>query len=245
MRFRTPLAGLLLLTAIFSTEALADEPRLAVSSSARPLSIGRFNLLVGAEPGYRVAGVATAALVTLRLRFGITEDLELFASPVVQNIAPNFYEPALGVQYRFLRGPVEVGARVAGDLSLFAQPLGATLVAGVPIRLHAGKLLSFDLGAHLRVPIISTFGLLGLEIPVGVSVNVTDSIFVSATSGVRTFVADPLGLLRFPFTAAAGYTVASGDRPFVDITGYVDWLEIRNLSSSFTVALSAKLYLYL
>src|SRR5262245_28106826 len=118
---------------------MAEEPRLAVSVSGRPLAIGRFNLLLGAEPGVLMGGTSSVYQVILPLRSGITEYLELFAGPVAQSVAPAFYEPALGVVYRFLRGPVEIGARAAGDLSLFGVPQRAAVQLGVPLRIHLGS----------------------------------------------------------------------------------------------------------
>jgi hypothetical protein len=226
-----------------ASQALAEEPRLAVSASARPMAIGRFNLLLGAEPGIALGGTANVPQVVLPLRFGITDDLELFAGPVAQPVDPIFHEPAIGALYRLVGGPVEIGARLAGDLSLFGAVKTATLQLGVPLRIHAGNALAIDVGAHALIGVLpqTVFGVL---VPAGVSLNLTDNLFVGAASGVKIPDFSNTGALGIPLAATAGYTVAWGDRPFLDLAARAGWDDVRASWSAFTVGASARLYLY-
>jgi len=242
VRFTSPLAASCLLLALASAEARADEPRLPISVSARPLAIGRFILLLGAEPGLTVGGGTSLPQVVLPLRFGITDDLEAFAGPVAQGVDPIFHEPALGVVYRVIRGPVEVGARVAGDLSLFGQVKSATLQLGIPLRIHAGSLLAIDLGAHALLGLLpqNAFGLL---VPVGASLNLTDQVFIAAASGLKIADLGAAGTFSIPLAGQVGYTIPWGDHPFIDVAARAGWDDVRGAAGAFTIGVSGKLYL--
>jgi hypothetical protein len=215
-----------------------------VSVSARPLAIGRFNLLLGAEPGLTVGSTPSVYQVVLPLRFGITDDLELFAGPVAQSVDPNVHEPALGVLYRFVRGPVEIGARAAGDLSLFGAVRSATLQLGVPIRIHAGNILAIDVGAHALVSVLPQAGTFGLLVPAGVSINVIDALTIGAAGAWKLPSFASTSTFTVPLAATVGYTIAGGDRPFIDLAAQAGWNDVRTSFSAFTVGASAKLYLY-
>jgi len=232
-----------LLFAFASSPALAEEPRLAVSSSARPLAIGKFNLLLGAEPGIALGGASGVYQAVLPLRFGITDDLEVFAAPVLQNADPIAHEPGMGVVYRFLRGPVEIGARAAGDLSLFGAVKAVTLQLGIPLRIHAGNALSIDVGAHALLGVLPQAAF-GVMVPAGVSFNLTDNLFVGAASGVKIPDLSNAAALGVPLAATAGYTIAWGDRPFLDLAARAGWDDVKTTPAAFTVGASARLYLY-
>lgn len=241
MSFRLPLAGLLLLATLSS--ARADEPRLPVAASARPLAIGRLNLLLGAEPGVLVGGTSSVYQAILPLRFGFTEDFEFFAGPIAQTVSPTFHDPALGILYRLLGGPVELGLRAAGDLSLFDAVKTVGVQLGVPARVHIGSILAIDLGAHVLVGILPQSAV-GLLFPAGVSFNITDALFIAAASGARVQdLANTSATFTIPLTATLGYTIAWGDRPFIDLAARAAWDEIRT-AGTFTVGASGRIYLY-
>ena len=243
MRFASTHAVVSLLSILVSSQALAEAPRLAVSASARPLAIGKFNLLLGAEPGIALGGASNIPQAVLPLRFGITDDLELFAGPVAQPVDPIFHEPAIGALYRFLGGPVEIGARLAGDLSLFGAVKTATIQLGVPLRIHAGNALAIDLGAHALLGVLPGIAF-GVLVPAGVSFNLTDNLFIGAASGVKIADLSNVAALGVPLAATAGYTIAWGDRPFLDLAARAGWDDVKTTPSALTVGASARLYLY-
>src|SRR5690349_16772902 len=74
--------------------------RLAVAVAQRGLTIGQYNLMLGVEGGLLHVPGSAEGLVTLPLRFGVTEDLEVFASPVLETVRPHFYEPSIGATFR-------------------------------------------------------------------------------------------------------------------------------------------------
>lgn len=243
MRFASTHAVVFLFTTLASSHAFAEEPRLAVSASARPMAIGKFNLLLGAEPGLALGGTAGVYQAVLPLRFGVTDDLELFAAPVLQNADPIAHEPGMGVVYRFLRGPVEIGGRFAGDLSLFGAVKGVTLQLGVPLRIHAGSALAIDLGAHALIGVLPQTAF-GVMVPAGVSFNVTENLFVGAAGAVKLPDFSNTAAFGVPLAATAGYTIAWGDRPFLDLAARAGWDDVRGTPGAFTVGASARLYLY-
>lgn len=242
---RSLAVGLLLLIA--SPAAAADGPegaRLAVPVAARSMAIGRFNLLLGAEPGVLMGGTSSAFLGVLPLRFGITDDLEVFASPVVQSVDPVLHEPDLGLLYRAIRGPVEVGARLASDLSLFGQTRSATLLLGVPVRIHVGSMLAVDLGANASLSLMPQSGV-GLLVPLGAAFNITETLFVRVDGAARIQnLSAPESSFGIPLSATLGYTIASSDRPFLDLAARAIWDDVRS-AGRFSVVASGRIYLYL
>jgi len=243
--FRSLAVGLLLLTASRAAAADgAEEARLAVPVAARSMVIGRFNLLLGAEPGVLMGGTPGAFLGVLPLRFGITDDLEVFASPVVQSVDPILHEPDMGVLYRVIRGPVEVGARLASDLSLFGQVRSARLLLGVPVRIHVGPMLTVDLGVNTSLALIPQSEV-GLLVPLGAAFNITESVFVRVDGAARIQNVSAAGSsFGIPLSAMLGYTVASSNRPFLDLAARAIWDDVRS-AGTFSVVASGRLYLYL
>ncbi|HEY8212195.1 MAG TPA: hypothetical protein VIG99_32155 [Myxococcaceae bacterium] len=248
MKLHLPAAVLLLATAIavapLHAHASDGGPRLAVATTARPLTVGNFNLLLGAEPGVLFASGANVYQVLLPMKFGITDELELFAGPIFQTVDPNLHDPAIGALLRLIHGgPLELGFRAGADLSLFGQVKSAGLQLGVPLRIHAGNILALDVGAHALVGLLPATTI-GLSVPAGVTVNLGDSLYVGVGGEFRLPSFSDVATYSLPVSALLGYTIASGDRPFLDLglrAGLPDLKSTANLS----MAATARIYFYL
>jgi hypothetical protein len=231
------LAAALLLS--FVGVAHADEPapaepvRLAVPAAARGLTIGSHNLMLGAEGGAFHANDKVYFQGVLPLRYGVTDDFELFGAPVVQGLDPILHDPALGAQYRFTHGHDEIGIRAAADLAIFgpASANHAAATIGIPARLHLAPSFALDLGVHVTTTFnapSSSAPYAGLLVPVGATINATDNVFFGAGSGVVIpNVKRANETAGAPLSAIAGYTITSGPLPRFDVGARVVWDNLR------------------
>lgn len=229
-----------LLSLVVGTAA-ADPPThgLPVAAAGRGLTLERLAVAIGVEPGVVRADEGVGLTVALPLRVGLSDDLELFAAPVVQSVGPVLHEPAMGALLRLVDGPVEVGLRGAVDLGLFGDPKQATVLPGLPLRLHPADPLAIDLGVSAMVRVLPETAL-GVFAPAGATVSVTDAVFVTASSGLRVAdLADPI--VGAPLAGMVGATIGRDGKARVDLGARAGWDEVR-VPDAFSVVASVRLY---
>lgn len=137
------------------------------------------------------------------------DNLEVGAIVLPLQLSPSFKysNPALYGVYRLLDGDFELGAGLALYLPVESgSKFGMTL--GVPMAYHLSPTARIDTGVQLTMsftdPMVNT-----LNIPVGVTVNVTDNVFVGARIGLTGNLKGFGDSVAIPLYLRAGYTLAN------------------------------------
>lgn len=166
--------------------------------------------------GFRVVSDTAAALV-VGGGYGILDDLEVGATVLPLQLAPDFEygDPSIYGVFRFLRGSVDLGA----SLSLTFPVQGDFVMApGVPVLFHLGESMRLDTGLFVPIVFDSPDTYAVLSIPVRFSVNVIPELFLGASTGLEMVEFDP-DFTTIPLGFHAGYTIAQGDTggPLLDL----------------------------
>ncbi len=222
MTFRTVIPGLALAT--LATAGLAGS---AQAEDEFPLVYGQRPIVL--TKGLSQVDAAFSALkldnpfiddVFLRLdasyNYGVLDDLTagILAVPLALSPEADYGNPQVYGTYRFLNGPVEVGAHLRLTLPVNGGDFGA----GV------GALARFDLNkaAYINVGLLlnMTFGdstVLGLNVPVEFAVSFTRQLFFTVDTGLffPNFDGDAWSV---PLGVGLGYTLeAPNGGPLADI----------------------------
>lgn len=150
--------------------------------------------------------------------YGVIDNLEVGAVAIPLLLSPEFKfgNPTLYGMYRILSGNFELGA--AATINLPVQSgTDFGLGVGVPIAYHLSDTMRLNSGAFLNFtfadPMVSV-----LTIPVGLTVNVADNIFVGARTGIGGNLKAFGDTLAIPLTLQAGYTLANDNNgPLADL----------------------------
>jgi len=229
-RLSIALAALATVSAASSAQAqqVAPAQQLPLSFARRPLTLTRNTLRVDAEfvishtevTFLGTTSSSTGVGLSAGAGFGITEDLEVGATVLPLTLSPDFQynRPSVYGTYRFLRGDVEVGARLALSLPINGD-FGINV--GVPVLLHLGDTMRLDTGVFLQLTTSDPLGK-SLNIPLAFTANINPNLFIGARTGL--LFPDFDGLMM-PLGAYVGYTIAGGDgsTPLADITGAFDF----------------------
>ncbi|MEM9192066.1 MAG: hypothetical protein AAGF12_23035 [Myxococcota bacterium] len=169
----------------------------------------------------------TAARIDAGAGYGITDDLEVGVQVFGLQLAPDAEynnAPILYGRFRFLDGPVEVGAEASVAFRDF-DPFGVAIGAGVPVFVHLGDQFAIRTGAGLTILAGDNIDTaVGLNIPVEFVASITPNIFASLRSGLTIGdLGDAGDTVAIPLALRAGYTIADGDAPLVDIYGQFGW----------------------
>jgi hypothetical protein len=229
----------------------AAEGRYPVAEAERPLTLPRF--ILNPEIDFDVRRLNDAvgthlANLTVGASFGVTDNLSVRAivlplelagtEPVHYGQTTEVPGPTVGATYRFLHGPVEVGASLDASLITLSGLSGVVLTPGVPVRIHAGRKVRIDSGAYLSLQLASvpgptgqnpaaaspSFGgsrsdnVAGLSVPVSVLYDITEPIHVGVSTGfaIDDF-SDVDATAHIPLGIFAGYAIAGKDGPILDI----------------------------
>ena len=211
-----------------ASSAQAQQTQLPLPFARRPLTLTARTLRADVNFGVSQLSVsilgatATSTVVGLSLGagFGITDDLEVGATLVPLTLSPEFRynAPSIYGAYRFVRGDIDVGARldvvfpVNGDFGLSA---------GVPVLFHLGEGARLDTGAFLDLSFGDTLGK-GLRIPIAFTANLNPNLFLGARTGILLPNFDAFAM---PLGVYVGYTLANGagNSPLADITASFDF----------------------
>lgn len=218
------LLGLFVLGAPLSASAQSPFP---LEYSERPLTINQGTIAIQAAlQYYKVADQETAfgtisidPIISLLadVSYGITDDFEvnILAIPLVLSPDTDYGNPVLSATYRFLRGPVELGAYV-GILIPVQDGSDFGLTVGLPALLGLNASTKIVTGVYLPI----SFGdstVVSLQIPIEFAVNFTPQFFFDVFTGINMYDMDP-DFLSVPLGVGLGYTLAaSADRPLGDL----------------------------
>ena len=221
------------------TPAVEPEPAMKqpIAYVERPLTLPAMALSPQLDAAIARAdfggNASTAFQMELAGSFGITDDLMVEARPggfIAGDVDFDYTRFQLGVTYRFLKDPVEIGARFR-----FQIDNSATLAfnPGLPVRIHAGKLVRIDTGVNFTGAVPTDGGdavaaLSGIAtdflkpaeagIPLDVSFQIIDPVFVGLSTGygILSFE-EPADFSYMPLGFFAGGTVPGDEGPLADI----------------------------
>jgi hypothetical protein len=250
----------------------SDEPgggqRMPVRYVERPLTLPHMVLRPEADLSVLHISIedpvddVNAVGLSLGASIGLFDDLELGITLLPIRLSPDFdfgNIPLYG-RYRFLDGPVELGAELA--LLIPTDNLFG-LTPGVPVRFHGGDVVSVDTGVYF--PLATSVGgefdtgtTFGLSIPVEVNVQIIDMIFAGIATGFNVqFVTgsdfiDIADTISFPLLIQAGFTLPSDQGPMLDISanfGFPFLIEPgaddKLISEVFVFSVSGKFHIFL
>ena len=149
--------------------------------------------------------------------FGISDDLEVGATVLPLAISPDFDygNPSLYARFRFLPGDLEVGAEARVVLPV-QEGSDFAVGVGLPVRFHADA-IRIDTGAFVNLTFASDV-VVGLGVPLELRFSLDENLYFGGRTGFNIATFDAAGDSIFvPLGALAGYTVAQGSHPLVDI----------------------------
>lgn len=212
---------------VLAGAAFADDngaSKLEVQVAARPIALGRYNVSVGAEVGL-AQDADPGVLLVIPGRFGLSKDLELFATAEYRTVASTLRFPRLGAVYRIIDKTAELGVTAYTDLAVSGTD-GATVLAGFPLRVHATKMVSVDTGLLGRLTVVpATYT--GVQVPLGVNLNPTRSLFFTVQGAAKVDVTDLNDAFEIPLTTALGFTIDRGEAPLADIGVRANWSDVQ------------------
>lgn len=214
---------------VLASSAWADDDegasKLEVQVAARPIALGRYNVQIGGEIGL-AQDADPGVLVLVPARFGLSRDLELFATAEYRTVASTLRFPRLGAVYRIIDKTAELGVTAYTDLAVAGSD-DATVLAGFPLRVHATKMVSVDTGLLGRLTVVpATYT--GVQVPLGVNLNPTRSLFLTVQGAAKIGdVTDLNNAFEIPLTTSLGFTIDRGEAPLADIGVRANWSDLQ------------------
>ncbi len=271
--------GLTLLAGAGAARAEGGQPigdpgvRMPLPFAQRPLTLPKMTL--APQLGFKVThissdGFSLPTIVDLEAgaHFGITDDFEVGVLALPIRFAPDFGfgNPRLEATYRFLKGDVEIGARLGVTFITTKGASGASLEPGLPILFHLGPSARLDTGVFFPLtfgtaPSVAGLGIglgsdttVGLRAPVRFTYNVLPELYLGAQSGLAIADLGHAGdSMYVPLGFVAGYAIAGEKGPLLDIDPYFTFPLFATPSSDgdkinpgfIQTGVTATLYLYL
>jgi hypothetical protein len=202
----------------------------------RPLTLPKMTL--APEVGFDVThvsiggfGSATGVGMEIGAHFGILDDLEVGAVVLPLEFSPDFAygNPRLEATFRFLKGTVEMGARLRTTFGVHSGNTGVVLEPGLPILVHVGQSARIDTGVFVPMGFGTSPGdlpaqsntTIGLNIPFQFIYDIIPELHVGANTGLGIYDFGHAGDTMFiPLGVVAGYAIGNEKGPLVDIDPY-------------------------
>ena len=270
--FGVALAGLAMVAGAGS--ARAEEPgkpgeKMPLPFAQRPLTLPAMTL--APEIGFEVTHVSLGGFgsfnsvgMPIGVRFGILDDLEVGATVLPLELSPDFAygNPEVQATYRFVKGNVEVGARLRSVFSFKTGDSGVGLEPGLPILVHIGEAARLDTGVFVQMSFGPANGFIGaggrttigMKIPLQFIYDVIPELHIGATTGLSIADFGSAGnSLYIPLGFVAGYAIGNEKGPFIDIDPYFRFpifavpgsSHDKIVSAVWQTGLAATMYLYL
>jgi hypothetical protein len=228
-------AAFLITVSLVNLPARADSSAIPGDYVARPLTLPKSTLRIDSGPKwpfppYRT-GQLTVTHVDLGLAddtwvhlnpgatFGIVRDFELgFMLPMRLSPEGDLEDPVVHLMYRFADGDAEAGFFVAAPLP-FDGPFHP--ITGIPIRLHLGNVIAFDLGPFVRIDLEDTGDDgdeegVDLILPFELSIQASDAIHFGPELTVELPEFDGVNI---PVGFFLGYTITDASGTLGDLVG--------------------------
>lgn len=182
-----------------------------LASPINPLMItGGFNSVhFGINSSVGSFSADTSHILAVGASYAPIDNLEVGAIVLPLQLSPTFKygNPALYGVYRLLDGDFELGAGLAAYLPVQSGSDFA-LQLGVPMLYHLSPTMRLDTGVHLQMIFSDPMSNV-LNIPVGLTVNVNDNIFLGARIGLNGTLKNFGDTVAIPLYLRAGYTLAN------------------------------------
>lgn len=214
----------------------------SVTVAERPLTITGGSL--NADANLLFVGGFTADRFEIGAAYGIMDDLEVgLTLPLTFGMLDMPFtanDMTLGAVYRFMSGPIEMGASLDFNIPL-ATNFGVGL--GVPVHIHAG-ILRIRTGLDLDLVFADATGI-ELMVPAGVDLAITDGLNLAVNTGFD------LGDLQnvawqVPLGIGVGYTFGS-EGPVADIQAVFEMPSFASdagvNADNYTVGLKSRIYI--
>lgn len=211
----------------FQDDAVAEVAPIAYTHRSITVPKGTLRIDVGPadrallqKGGFSIQGNPGDALIDLRAgaAFGIIDGLEAGAMILPLSLSPeaDYGNPSVYGRFRILDGSFQLGAQVTAVIPVQdGSSFGLNL--GVPIKIMLGNGAHLNTGLEFEMTFADPDAFFGIEIPLELAFNITESIFAGVATGVyqpnldfsQTFI--PLGVF-------AGYTLSMGNGMVLDAT---------------------------
>ncbi|HEY8086729.1 MAG TPA: hypothetical protein VIF09_02760 [Polyangiaceae bacterium] len=216
--------------------------RFSVAVAPRPLTLP--SLIVAPEAAFDVDRQGSAGdygYLGISARAGITDDLEVHAlvaplqlwSPGVSTFrygeTTQNQGPAVGVRYRFVRGPVEVAADVTGRVYTVEYLSGGAIEPSVPVRIHATPFFRVDVVPTATFVVATetattpdrSANAVRLHFPVTLLGDLSESFYLGMTTGLTIYdVSNTRNSTGIPLGVLGGVAIPGPHGPVVDIGPY-------------------------
>ncbi|MFT3769792.1 MAG: hypothetical protein QM820_30515 [Minicystis sp.] len=238
--------------------------RQPVRYSLRPLTLPRLTL--APELSVNVAHAAltifgsssdvNAVGINIGASFGITDDLEFQATFAPFVVAPSeaagYGDPIFGLTYRFIKGDVELGARLQAQILTHLGP-GVTVSPSIPLLVRIGQHVRLDTGVQFAVATAHGGVAAGMAVPLVLNGSVTDNFHLGLSTGVGILNFEIPGESTYvPVGFQMGFAVPSSKGPVLDILPSFQWPYLftpgadgKVNPSLFTVGVQFRGYIYL
>ncbi len=228
----------LMLTLALSTAHAEDVP---LSTAQRNLTLGQRDFVVGLSPALVRGEAGVGGSVTVPIRFGVTDDIEIFLGPRLQSFEPRVSDPLLGARYSLFIDDHEVGFQVAGDLAFFGPERHVTLDFGMPMRFHLEERLAIDLGLFVRTQFVPSIDV-GFRADIGARFNPIPQVGLHLDTGIHVDDMAYVPQLSIPMWLSVFYTLPQGEMPRVDAGLWLGSPDLRT-RSEMVVGLTARFFL--
>lgn len=182
----------------------------------------------------------THAVLGIGAAYGILDELEVGAllAPVIMAPDGDFGDMAVYGRYAFLRTEAfELGAQLALSLPTGTEDFG--IGVGLPFSVRLVERLRIEGGVEFEALVGPGDDWLSLDIPLAVSYNVLDPLFVGAQTGI--LIPDFDGVI-WPIGPFVGYTLAL-DSAALDFTGAFTWLVGDNEPTTWELVFGVNVHL--
>ena len=202
----------------------------------RPLTLPRMTLapevsLDVAHVALGGLGSATSAGMEIGAHFGILDDLEVGAVVLPLEFSPDFAygNPRLEATFRFLKGTVEMGARLRTLFGIHSGNTGVVIEPGLPILIHIGEAARIDTGVFVPMAFGTSPGdlpaqsntTIGLNIPFQFIYDVVPEFHIGVNTGFGIYDFAHAGdEIYIPLGFVVGYAIGNEKGPLVDIDPY-------------------------
>ena len=173
-----------------------------------------------------VRDLATGLAIQGGAKYGISKALEVEAALAQIQILPKvaYGNPTLGATFRLLNSTIEIGVRARVAIVTASDTAGLILEPSVPMLIHIGKSMRLDFSAGLPLTVArGQKTLFGLDLPVALALNLTDTLHAGVQSNV--YIADFSdlgGSFTVPLGFFAGFSVGT-DAPILEFDPFFTW----------------------
>lgn len=172
----------------------------------------RGGFMVMGTPGDTGIGLSAGAA------FGVIDGLEVGAMVLPLSLSPeaDYLNPSVYGRFRILDGNFQLGAQVRATVPV-QDGSNFGLDLGVPIKIMLGNGAHLNTGIEFQIQFADPDAIFGINIPLELAFNITESIFAGVSTGLWQPNLD-VSTTFIPLNLFAGYTMSLGTGMVLDAT---------------------------